>query len=459
MLTLERVKEIEAQKRDIDIIFDDEALFHLGFELPSADELQISRCKPAQNISVVEISAQDPFNFRELFQYELINLSKKRDRFKESKTFALKFAGVATLSGELDKAEIVLQEAIKNNPDSRLLNKLGDTQILQGKDDKAKSTFEQSDLSSDLYSNLRIAYVYAKSNDLSNAMKYLENARKIDPTDFRHQMFMGLIHLNNGQCELAIRNFRVASETKRNSSALYVNLAASHWSLGHTEKTAKELKKAIAVNPLNENALIFYADVMFSIKCNEKAISPLEFYVKLNQKSKFAWERLARAYYFTGKYTKARHALENQIAIHDEPSAYNNLGLVHWKLNNDKIAFKCLYKSIQDSKSDKNNRSIPLLNMAIALNERKHFKECYGILSNFVEQEHTDINDRVLCKIYIEYLSCLEGLEEYEKSTIKLNEFVRRDIKDVEGKALLLISKIYSDAVINNDVEECIKST
>lgn len=458
-LTLQRVKEIESQQKEIDITFGDDALFHLGYELPSADKLKANKCKPIQKVSVNELLEQDPFNFKGLFYNEYINLSKKQNRFKESKSFTSKLAGVATLSGELNHAENILQEAINTKPDIHLLHKLGDTLILQGKDEKAISTFEQSDLSSDLYSNLRIAYIHTKSNNLNSAMKYLENAQKIDPRDFRHQMFMGAIHLNSGHCEQAIRNFRVASETKKDSSALHVNLAASHWSLGHTEKTVKELKKAITINPLNENALIFYADIMFTIKKNDKVIPSLEFYVKLNQKSKFAWERLARAYYFTGKFSKAMHALENQISLIDEPFAYNNLGLVCWQLKEEKVAIKYLYKSIQDSKADNRKMSVPLLNLAMVLNERKRHKECHDLLKSYIECDNKDVDDRILCKIYIEYLSALDGLDKFEEATNKLNEFVNKQIGDVEGKTLLLICKTYSDAVINNDAEECLKTS
>lgn len=452
-------KEIDAQDKDIDIFIDDEKLFGLSFELPPPAVLLAKKCVPVARVNIHEIASQDPFNFQGIFRNELSSLSKKRERFKGSPTFALKIAGVASLSGDLDTAEQVLNEAISVKSSQKLLHKLGDTLILKGDETKARSIFEHSDLQKDIYSNLRIAYLHVKSNDLNNALRYLENAQHVDPSDFRTRMFLGAIHLNSGQCEMAIRNFRVASLTKRDSSTLYVNLAASHLSLGHVDKAIKELRKAIAINPINENALIFYSDILFQTNKNEKAIPSLELYVKLNQKSRIAWERLARAYYFSSNFSKAKYALLNQLDLFEEPSVLNNLGLVCWQLGERVTAAKFLAEAVNKVKSDKQHLAIPLLNMAIVFNETRQYKECFGLLKEFVYQNNENIDGRILVKIILQYLAALEGMDNLELATKAIDYFIRLPIHDVEGKATLLVCKIYYDAVINRNIAECDKTT
>lgn len=455
----QKINEIEAQSRDIDIIVDEESQFRLAFELPAAVTLKASHCRVVEKISVSEIAEQDPFNFKELFHQEFVKLANKHERFKDSRSFMLKLAGVATLSGEFDRAEAMLSESIALNHSPQLLHKLGDTLILKGMYDRAIEAFEQTDLDNDVYSNLKIAYIHTRHNDIATAYKFLEKAQTIDPSDFRTRMFMGGIQLNSGQCEKAIRSFRVASSTKKDSSVLHVNLAASHWSLGHTDKTIKELKKAIAINPLNENALIFYADIMHQLGKNASTVSFLEYFVSLNQKSKFIWERLARAYYFTQKFPKAKNALEHQLSIAVEPHVYNNLGLVYWQLKEHKPAFLCMSKAIDKARHDNKQLATPLLNMSILLNEKKLFKESAKLLQGFIAQGNEDVDGRILAKIAIQYFVSLESLEETATAAVELKRFLNKSNIDIEGRVLLLCCKIYSDAVIMKDRNECEKST
>lgn len=455
----QKFNEIEAQPKDIDIIIDDESRFRLVFELPTAVKLKASHCRVVDKISVAEISEQDPFNFRELFHKEFVNLVNKRERFKDSRSFVLKLAGVASLSGDFDKAESILLDSIARDNSPQLLHKLGDTLILKGKHENAVKVFEQTDLESDVYSNLKLAFIHTKYNDIATAYKFLEKAQTIDPSDFRTRMFMGGIQLNSGQCEKAIRSFRVASSTKKDSSVLHVNLAASHWSLGHTDKTIKELRKAITINPLNENALIFYADIMHYLGKNDKIVSVFEYFVSLNQKSKFIWERLARAYFFTKKFPKAKSALEHQLSIADEPHVHNNLGLVYWKLRDHKKALKHMTEALDKALHDNKQLAIPLLNTAIFLNENKQFKDSAKLLKSFIEQKNEDVDGRILAKIAIQYFVSLESLEETATAAVELKKFLSKPNIDIEGKVLLLCCKIYSDAVIMKDHDECATST
>ena len=75
-------------------------------------------------------------------------------------------------------------------------------------------------------------------------------------------MFDGAIQLWKGNWERAIRSFKVAAIENNSSSVLFVNLAAAYWRLGETDKAIRALKRAIFLDPVNENAVRFFADVM-----------------------------------------------------------------------------------------------------------------------------------------------------------------------------------------------------
>jgi tetratricopeptide (TPR) repeat protein len=447
---------IETKHKATNIVVGEDGNLSISIDLPSAGELIESHCTPIPQLSIKEVCSLDPFNFTELINSELSNLKKKFSRFKDSPTFISKFAGLTTLSGDLDSSEKILSENVSETSNPFLMQALGNVCVLKGDYNKAVEVFSRHELSDDVFSRLRLAYLKSKSNEFPEAQKHLEKAIELDPTDYRSRMFSGAMHLQNGECEKAIRDFRVASEQKDDSSALHVNLAVSHWSLGHTEKAIRELKKAVRINPLNENAIIFYSDALFVLKEYEKSISHLEFFTQFDEKSEFVWERLARSYYFSKKYTKSKLALEKQASLGSSSSIWNNLGLVHWKLKDGIKAISNLNKSIKMAEKEKDAAKIsyPVLNLAGILNEINRNDDCIDFVNGFNAIDSTEVNEEIRTKIYIQVLIALEATSNYKAFTKKINELVNNyEYKNVENIVVLYIYKIYSDTVIEGNFE------
>lgn len=230
-----------------------------------------------------------------------------------------------------------------------------------------------------------------------------------------------------------------------------MNLAASHWSLGHAEKAIRELKKAISINPLNENGLVFYSDALFSLNKYDQAIEPLEFFVKYNDRSEFVWERLARSYYYTNQYNKAKFALENLASFSKDSSVLNNLGLVYWKLGEHKKAASHLVEAYNDAIGDRSKSSYAALNLSCLLNDLNNHKGCRAVLDRFRLKNTTGVKEKILYKIYIQYLVALESLGLFEEASSFIDDALRQNIEDIESKLLLLVFKVHCQTVINNN--------
>lgn len=459
LLSSDNGKTIEVNPKNVQIIVEEESNLSVSISIPSAEKLMESHCVPAPTLSLSEVCSLDPFNFNDIIDTELSNLKNKYERFKDSPTFISKFAGLSILKGDLDAAEDILSSGLKETTSSHLMQSLGNVHVLKGEHDKAIGIFSKRELTNDVFSNLRLAFIDVKSNNFMSAERHLDKALEIDPLDFRTRMFSGALHLNNGECEKAIRDFRVACGDNNDSSALHVNLAAAHWSLGHHDKAIKELNNALTINPLNENALIFYCDAMFSLDDYKGSIEKLEFFIKFDEKSEFIWERLARSYYFSKDYIKAKLALEKQISLRDDPSAWNNLGLVHWKLRDGKKAISYLYHSLEKSKNSTVKASYPILNLAGILNEAKKSEECLKFLNSLSNFNSEQISEDIRTKIAVQRFIALEATQNHALISQEICEVISKHTYEREENLIILyIYKIYCNTVIERSYEKTIKS-
>jgi len=83
-----------------------------------------------------------------------------------------------------------------------------------------------------------------------------------------------------GDYQQAVRSFRVAIDENPSSANAYVNLAAAHMRLGEPSKALRALRKALAINPYNENALRFYCDALDLEDIDYEAIPKIEKFLR-----------------------------------------------------------------------------------------------------------------------------------------------------------------------------------
>ncbi|MCB2193552.1 MAG: tetratricopeptide repeat protein [Deltaproteobacteria bacterium] len=86
-------------------------------------------------------------------------------------------------------------------------------------------------------------------DDLAGAEKSLSRAVSLDPSLWRAQNLLGVIHNRSGQPRQAISAFRAALQARPNNPALYNNLALAQAMLGDLRGAEASLRRALALDP------------------------------------------------------------------------------------------------------------------------------------------------------------------------------------------------------------------
>ncbi|ALC16376.1 hypothetical protein DSOUD_1598 [Desulfuromonas soudanensis] len=449
-------KEIQTKEREIEVVVGDDADMSFSFGFRSLTKLNNQTCSATTNFSVLEIASNDPFDFESIFSDEFEVVKKKYEKFKDSTSFIGKLSSLAFASGKSNVAIREIESIIQVKKSNNLKHQLSDIFLHDGRLGDAESVLEGID-ESDILCNLKLAYLKFKNNNMELATNYLESALKIDPSDSRVQMFLGALYLSNGECEKAIRSFRIACETRKDSSSLHANLAVSHLTLGNVKKAIAELRRSIELNPLNENAIVLYSDLLFREKKYEACIPQLEFFVKFNESSEYGWERLARSYFYGKKYKKAKIALGKLTELSSEPSNLNNIGLVTWKLGDLKKSLSYLVNAVNYSLDKGKDISVPLLNLTILLNEIKHPSKVVDIVDDCIKSEGIKIKEEIFSEICIQYLIALESMSKYHKATEFIDKYVGSRFKDINNAIPIIVSKLYLSTAVNSNKDEFYK--
>ena len=407
--TPQKKRDVSVSLKNIHVYFDDTAFNQVSLDIPSVlndDEHRVPK------ISIKEIAHEDPLNLGNYLKKRISDLEKKSERFQNSSTYHIHLANLYQLSNDDKKSLEHLQLALSLDPDSFTNNKVGDFYIDHQNYDLASKYFDVGISQESTYSCLRKAYISLKNQDVKSTKDLLDQALKIDALDYKTRLFYGAFCLWTGQNEQAIRNFRVASSIKYTSSPLHVNMAAAYWNIGLTSKALKSLQTALAIDPTNENAVYFISDLLYHDQQADKSIKYLEKFIRYEQKSPDAWERLARAYYVSAFNTesKSKHltnalkALKQKIHFILDASTLNNLGLVSWKLNNHLDASRYFEKSLR---------------MAIQENEpTDHI--FYNLIGMMIDTQKYDVA-KVTSEKYIGALDTNKNLSIYESRILLQN--------------------------------------
>ena len=352
------LQEIDVLPGKISVLMTDDPRNEVAVILPAVQKFNQSGNSNLPDLSVGSLTNDTPtFIQPEVYENEYSRLLRKFKRFGSSYTYLSHLAQLRQLVGDLDGAECYLKTALQKNHASFLQVDLSALLIERNNDKGAQQILHRCDTSKDLRANLRLAYISVRQSQVEEAERYVNRALHIDNTNYDAQLFSGTIHLYRMRWEQAVRSFRAAAETRDDSSVLFTNLAAAYWGLGEEEKTVKSLHRAVLLDPLNETAVLFLADVMFSRGTPEQCIASLEVILSYKQDKPELWERAARAYYESGtggSRDKSRLRIGDitQAArflgvlgqwVHRDSCATATLGLYHLKMGRADRA-KALYE-------------------------------------------------------------------------------------------------------------------
>jgi len=423
--------------------------------LPDAVELA---SRDRESVSIVESGSIPISNFSNLsdfYRSEFERLAEKYSRFGTSYTYLNHLAQLSYLADDLSAAESYLKAAIASNPQSELLLDLGALYIEQNRDNEARLAFSSCDLSKEVGANLRLAQLHVRLGQLQEAETHVNRAILIDESDYAAQMFAGAIHLWKQDWEQAVRSFRNASETRSDSTTLYSNLAAAYWGLGEQEKSIRALRKAINLDPLNENAVLFFSDVMFLNGMPERCILPLEVILSYKQENEALWARVARAYYEVGSrdakdhavLEKALDALAIQSKLRNSSSTLNNIGVVQNALGNRYRAKRNFARAWAVAQELEENQDIPFCNYLSTLIELKEYDEALRLTSEHLQAR----GHSALSRVYVHRVVCMEALGKRRQAMQEAETFVQSELMDSEASLELLTRLFYYKTLVDPD--------
>jgi tetratricopeptide (TPR) repeat protein len=360
---------------------------------------------------------------KDILMPELKSLLRSKDRFLNSSTYLAKLSGVYQACGDTALATVYASKAKEINSSPVFLQRLGDTFLKANNPKEALNIFSDLRTKGYIDSHLRLAEFAINNQNFTEATKLVDEALSLDNLDWKVRLLAGTLALTRKEFEQAIRHYRIAIESKPNSSVLRLNIAISHYLLGHPKKALREAQKAVAVSPLNLNALIFLADIVLkeSGKSETKNLSTLqrhlESYFLLMPIDKGLISRLADVYLSQGKINEGIELLDKNKDQINDPVIWNNLG-VFWSSKKNELAVKYYQQSIENVGGIKHaslNRgsSFATLNLVNLLMNNKKYIQAEAILKTFVQNTvNTEyLEDEVLCKVPVAMLRAYVHLD------------------------------------------------
>ena len=416
----ERRDNLIVTPRPIELMLSDDSINPLTLILQPLEDIAEIKSLSSMNFSFKKFADIEWDKLSSIFSDELETLEQKNERFHDAPTFINRLANLAKLAGKVDREERYLSHARDLSSDSDLIaHRIGENLIARNLIKDAEDFFSKLNLEKDAYANLRLAFFCVQKKDLDNALKYVNNAVSIDPLDFGARLFEGSLHLIRGEYELAIRCFRFAIEDRQTSCPLFTNLALAYIYIGKTEKAFVALRKAVALDPSNENAISLLADLSFQEDRNEDAVPSLRCFVQFEHMNPSMWARLARALLELGEINEAIAALKRQGSIENTGLVWNNLGVAYHKKHDKKKAYEALKHAIKiTGNQDLETSLFAARNFAAMLIENHEYKKVISFTKFiFTDEVHQSIaNDPQLADMYLYHVCALNNIYELKKA-------------------------------------------
>ena len=364
------------------------------------------------------------------FADEFAQLEKKKARFGNSKTFITHLANLAELAGRREAEYDVLVDTPEELRDPFIQRLIAENLLARGRPVQAERLLSSLDLANDTAASLRIAFFLVQRNDLVRAAGVVSRVLSIDPFNYGGRLFEGALRLAKGQFHSAIQSFKIAEEERPNSSVSFTNMAVAYVCAKKVEKALAALRKAVALDPLNENAISLFADVSHSIGRDEEAVPALRYFVNFEQRSPSIWGRLARALLAIKQPQEALDALRRQASQEDTPAVWNNIGVArvaNRRRSEALSAFKhAIHKVTAATKAD---GLLAVRNSLALLVEEGHYEEAFRLarIALSDDSEHLCRRDKKLCDIYVFMLHAMRYINRTQEAMRICEELLKEE--------------------------------
>lgn len=444
-------QSLVVQPQPIKLVLSEDVGDQLALVLPPIEDLAEVGKVTGKHFSL-RANVDDQWGaFRRAFSVEFDQLEQKRARFGNSKTFITHLANLAELAGRRESEYDVLADTPEKNRDPFFQRLIAENLFARGHSAEAEKIWLLLDSENDVAAGLRIAFLTAQKNDFDGAARVLSRVLSVDPLNYSARLFEGALRLAKGQPQQAIQSFKIAEEERPTSSVLFTNKAVAYLYAKSHEKALAALRKAVALDPLNENAVTLLADVSHANGHDEEAVPALRYFVSLEQRSPSIWGRLARALLAIKQPQEALDALRRQASQEDTPAVWNNIGVARLA-NKHRSEAMSAFKHAIGKATDETlvDALLAVRNSLALLVEEKHYKEVLR-LANLVlsqDQARSCRYTKKLCDIYVFMLYSMRRLNRAQEAQ-ELSEELLSDEGIILDLKIWLITQLLAHYAIS----------
>ena len=234
----------------------------------------------------------------------------------------------------------------------------------------------------------------------ASSQKNIEESRKKDP---QYQYNMGLLYLNEGNIEDAIRYFNKAISLNPRFDLALNSLGLAYMMIAKFQEAVRYFEKCLEVNPALTEAHnylgVVYQEMGFIDKAEKEFRTAL---VDEKYKSRdLAYFNLARLYVMRERLQEALEHIENALGINKRNiQALNLRGIIYERLNNLPEAIKSYMQALNYIPNDVDLN----FNLAVA-----HFKNNESLNAKIIfEKIYPQVTDPEMKKKIREYLDIIK---------------------------------------------------
>ena len=445
-------KALIVRSEPIELAFTDDGASRLALVLPPYDDLHEIEKLTGSHFSLKAHADKTWERFQSAFAEELATLTVKAGRFGESTTFFTHLANLAELAGDRQQELSILDKAqAKAKDDAFFKHRRGENLQAQGRSAEAEQLFQSFDLKTDMWANLRLAYFHAQRNDMESATRAVSRVLILDPLSYPGRLFEGALHLARGDYHDAIQSFRIAEQERSTSSVLYTNLAIAYVCVKRDEKALTYLRKAVALDPLNHNAVSLLADVAHSANRDEDAVPALRYFVNLEQRVTSLWGRLARALMKIGRPAEALSALQRQASLEDTSAVWNNIGVARSAMG-DRVRALEAYKYAMSKVTEETmpDAYLAMRNLLAALVRDKNYNDAIRFAKLAIQEDRAALTrkDKHISDIFVLLIHALRKSNQAESSVVLCEQLLGQD-DVVENLRVFVVTQLLAAYGLN----------
>lgn len=299
----------------------------LSFVTPPIHEISEMEDLKLLQFSLRECTSQGN---REVLTKELSQLVAKQKLISSSR-LANRIASVHEALGDRAAAKLELSdvEAVDGAFHSSWERRRAEMEFADGNPSAALDQLKILVDRGDSLSAVRLAIAAIQTKDLDLAMTWSSKALELRPEGYAECLLRASLELVGGNYAAAIVYLKVAIEDRPNSSHAHTNLAFAYVGLGRYDRAFSTLKKAVSLDPFNDNAIVLLADIAAHLGRDNEIVDTFLLFVEFEQKSAVVWQRFARSLVNSRRYSECIEALRNQGALRPSLEVWNNLGVAY----------------------------------------------------------------------------------------------------------------------------------